>query len=564
MTEFLEKRMELQRTRIFLLVSLLIIGFFLYSAWEKEHPRATVESQTSTATQAEPSDIPAVVGSSSTPEPVLPIGGGQSSDIVQVTTDVYKLNIDLLGGDITRAELIDYPQTLDDPDNGVVLLDKSAQRYYIAQSGLTGKDDVGPDSRQQGRARYTTKSPKVTMTGDDLQVDLFWQHPKGILITKSYVFQKGSYLIDVNYQIQNPTNTPWEGSLYGQIRQKHQKESSGASFLNVQMYQGAAMSFPEKPYKKVSFSDMQKNNVDSSMKGGWAAMVEHYFLSALVPPKEQDNHYYSRVDQGDVFNIGSIRPVTVAPNSTQQAGLQFFVGPEITDTLKQIAPGLELTVDYGILWPISQLLFWLLKTLESFIGNWGWSIIGVTILIKLVFYKLSAASYRSMGAMRNLQPRIEALKARHGDDKQQFSVAMMELYKKEKINPLGGCLPILIQIPVFIALYYVLLASVELRQAPFIFWIQDLSAKDPYYVLPLIMGFTMFLQQRMNPTPPDPIQAKVMMAMPVVFTALFLSFPAGLVLYWTVNNLLSIAQQWYITRSLEKPKPTALVAKKAK
>lgn len=234
----------------------------------------------------------------------------------------------------------------------------------------------------------------------------------------------------------------------------------------------------------------------------------------------------------------------------------------MTDVLKTIAPGLELTVDYGILWPISQLLFWLLKTIESFLGNWGWSIIAVTVAIKCVFYKLSAASYRSMGKMRKFQPKIEALKERYANDKQQFSVAMMELYKKEKINPLGGCLPILIQIPVFIALYYVLLASVELRQAPFILWIHDLSARDPYFVLPLIMGATMFLQQKMNPPPPDPIQAKVMMAMPVVFTALFLSFPAGLVLYWTVNNILSIAQQWYITRSLDKP--GVMVAKRAK
>lgn len=554
--------MELQRTRIFLFVSLIVIGFFLFQAWDKEHPNSQANgyAQEAASSQGGPSDIPSV-GAPAPPVSNVPVDAINIADTILVTTDVLKINIDPNGGDIVRAELLQYPEKIDNPDKGVVLLDKSPKELYIAQSGLTGKDDIGPDSRREGRAFYTATAQQFSLNGDELQVDLTWQHPKGLVFTKTYLFRKGDYLVDVNYHVQNPTNEVWEGNLYGQLRQKHLKKDS-ASFLNVQMYQGAAMSLPEKPYKKVSFSDMKKRNVDTAMEGGWAAMVQHYFLSAIVPPKNAENSFYSRVDQGDIYNIGTIRPVSVAPQSTQKAGLQFYLGPEVTDKLKQIAPGLELTVDYGILWPISQLLFWMLKTLESFLGNWGWAIIGVTMIIKLAFYKLSAASYRSMGQMRKLQPRIEALKERYGDDKQQFSMQMMELYKKEKINPLGGCLPILIQIPVFIALYYVLLASVELRQAPWILWIQDLSARDPYFVLPIIMGATMFLQQKMNPAPPDPIQAKVMMAMPLIFTVLFLSFPSGLVLYWTVNNVLSIAQQWVIMRSLDKPKK--LVAKKAK
>ncbi|MBN9289294.1 MAG: membrane protein insertase YidC [Gammaproteobacteria bacterium 39-13] len=545
--------MELQRTRLFLLISLLVVGLALFSAWQQEHPVVSTKAEetlgkTSQETKGE-SDIPNV--SMGTPTTLTPVTQTVSADLINIHTDVLNVKIDPRGGDIVRAELVKYPLELNAPDKGgVVLLDRSEQRDYIAQSGLIGKDERGPDSRQAGRAHYSVEQKEYSLGHQQqLDVNLHWLGHSGVKVTKTYTFKPGSYLVDVSYKIHNPTDAPWLGSFYGQIQREHTKEKS-SGMLGVQMYQGAAAFTEAKPFKKITYQDMKKAPFKEQLQGGWVAQLEHYFLCAFIPNADTNNSFYTRVDNENIYNIGGVTPVEVAPQSTQEIKGNFYVGPEIADTLKQISPGLNLTIDYGILWPISQLLFWLLKTINSYVGNWGWSIILVTLVIKVLFYKLSASSYRSMGKMRLLQPRIELLKERHKDDKQQFSTALMELYRKEKMNPLGGCLPILIQIPVFIALYYVLLESVELRHAPFMFWIQDLSSKDPYYVLPLIMGATMFLQQRMNPAPPDPVQAKVMMLMPVVFTVLFLSFPSGLVLYWTVNNLLSIAQQWFITRSL--------------
>lgn len=546
--------MELQRTRLFLLISLLVVGLALFSAWQQEHPVVSTKTEEVLGKTAQDvkgeSDIPNVaIG---TPTTATPITQTLSADLIAVHTDVLDIKIDPRGGDIVRAELIKYPQELNAPDKGgVVLLDRSEQRDYIAQSGLIGKDEQGPDSRQAGRAHYTVEQKEYTLGNQQqLEVNLHWQSHAGVKVTKTFTFKPGNYLVDINYTIHNMSAAPWFGSFYGQIQREHTKEKSNG-MLGVQMYQGAAAFTENKPFKKITYQDMKKAPFKEQLKGGWVAQVEHYFLCAFIPNADTTNSFYTRVDNENIYNIGGVTPVEVAPQSTQSIQGEFYVGPEVADTLKQISPGLNLTIDYGILWPISQLLFWLLKTINSYVGNWGWSIILVTLVIKVLFYKLSASSYRSMGRMRLMQPRIELLKERYKDDKQQFSTALMELYRKEKMNPLGGCLPILIQIPVFIALYYVLLESVELRHAPFMFWIQDLSSKDPYYVLPVIMGLTMFLQQKMNPAPPDPVQAKVMMLMPVVFTVLFLSFPSGLVLYWTVNNLLSIAQQWFITRSLE-------------
>lgn len=548
--------MELQRTRIFLLISLFVVGLALYSAWQQEHfippsiaPSEEVPSSSLTASKGE-TDIPNI----STTTPLTPsrtVAATPSHSLIEVSTDVLKIKIDPFGGDVVRAELVQYPEKLNTPDKGVVLLDHSKERNYVAQSGLIGKDELGPDSRQLGRAQYqVTQSSYQLGTEDKLKVDLLWQSGQGIKVTKTYLFKRGNYLVDVMYHITNATPKPWQASFYGQLRREFSDPKS--SMLGVQMYQGGALYTPDKPYKKISFPDMVKKPFREQIKGGWAALLERYFLCAWIPQDNSTNNYYTRVDEENIYNIGEVTAIEVAPHSEQTVKGQLYMGPEVADVLKQISPGLNLTIDYGILWPISQLLFWLLKTIHSYVGNWGWSIIFVTLIIKVLFYKLSATSYRSMGKMRRLQPRLELLKERHKDDKQQFSAAMMELYRKEKVNPLGGCLPIIIQIPVFIALYYVLLESVELRHAPFMLWIQDLSSKDPYYILPLIMGATMFLQQRMNPAPPDPMQAKIMMLMPLIFTVLFLSFPAGLVLYWTVNNLLSIGQQWYITRALER------------
>ncbi len=549
--------MELQRVRLFLLVSLFLAGIALYGAWTREHPAPIHQENQTTTDKVKAGDIPQVLAGSLPPQQQVPSTLSKQSDLIAIDTDVLNVSIDLEGGDLVKAELKAYPQSLDNKEKGVMLLDKSPQRHYIAQTGLIGKDNLGPDSREAGRAHYTTtqKQYHLVKGEEGLNVELFWQNPKGIKVIKTYHFKPGSYLISVSYRIENPTTESWLGSFYGQIQRRYTKEkSSNMLLLGVQNYTGAAVFTPDKPYKKISFADMKKQPFQQQIEGGWAAMVEHYFLSSFIPQPDLENNYYTRVDDENLYNIGAITSVEVGAQSQSEIKGSFYVGPEIADVLKGISPGLQLTIDYGILWPISQLIFLVLKTIFQFVGNWGWSIILVTLLIKLLFYKLSASSYRSMGKMRALQPKIESLKEKHGSDKQQFSVALMELYREEKMNPLGGCLPILIQIPVFIALYYVLLESVELRQAPFMFWIQDLAARDPYYVLPLIMGATMFLQQRMNPAPPDPMQAKVMMFMPVLFTVLFLSFPAGLVLYWTANNLFSILQQWYITRTLHPVK----------
>jgi YidC/Oxa1 family membrane protein insertase len=340
------------------------------------------------------------------------------------------------------------------------------------------------------------------------------------------------------------------GSQYQQLQRIPPTKDDNSQF--VYTYTGGVLSSPEKRYQKISFEDMTEEPVQLDIQDGWAAMIQHYFVAAWVPPAGQVDRYFARGVGNNRFVIGMTGPATEIPaGGSSTLSSQLFVGPKIQDRLEKLAPGLELTVDYGWLTIIAQPLFWLLKNIHALIGNWGWSIILLTMLIKAVFFKLSETSYRSMANMRKLQPRIQAIRERHAGDKQKVNQAMMDLYKREKINPMGGCLPILVQIPVFIALYWMLLESVELRQAPFMLWIQDLSAPDPFYVLPLLMGVSMFLQQRLNPAPPDPIQAKVMMALPVVFTVFFLWFPSGLVLYWLVNNILSIAQQWVITKRVE-------------
>ncbi|MEJ2693481.1 MAG: membrane protein insertase YidC, partial [Candidatus Thiodiazotropha sp.] len=343
----------------------------------------------------------------------------------------------------------------------------------------------------------------------------------------------------------------WSVRDYGQLqRTKPEDNSSG---FTTYTYTGGVIYNPSDKYDKVKFDDIEEKTLSVDSDHGWLAMIQHYFLSAWIPPKDQIEHYYSSALPGGKYVLGSYSPmVTVAPGQQQSLSRQLFVGPKLQDRLESIAQGLELTVDYGWLTVIAKPIFWLLETIHDLLGNWGWSIIVLTLIIKAAFYKLSETSYKSMANMRKLTPRLQALRDRYGDDKQRLNQAMMEMYKKEKINPLGGCLPILVQIPVFIALYWVLLETVEMRQAPWILWIQSLSDKDPYFILPLVMGVSMFVQQKLNPAPPDPMQAKIMMMLPFVFTVFFAFFPAGLVLYWVVNNLVSILQQWYITRKIEK------------
>ena len=469
--------------------------------------------------------------------------------ILSVKTDVLNVKIDLQGGNIIHSSFPKYPLTLKDKNKPFVLLSHHGEYYYIAKSGLVSQH--GPDNANGVQALYRTSQASYQLQPGQkqLQVVLTWNSPTGVIIHKMFTFQRNRYVVNVDYQIINNTNKTWTGNTYSAIERS--KPSKGSSLMHFHSYTGAAISSPDEHYDKVSFKDMRESNLSQQVKGGWIAMLQHYFVSAWIPPAHQTFHYYSRALGHNVYMIGMVGPeITVAPKHTVSTQMRFYMGPAITKRLAAVAPNLDLTLDFGILWIFSMFIFKAMAFIYGFIGNWGWAIVIVTILIKLILYPLSAMSYKSMAKMRQLQPKLTALKERLGDDKQKFTKATMELYKREKVNPLSGCLPMLVQIPIFLGLYWVLLDSVELRQAPFILWIHDLSIKDPYYILPLLMGVSMFLQQKMSPPPPDPTQAKVMMFMPVIFTVLFVNFPAGLVLYWLVNNVVSVLQQWWITRQV--------------
>jgi YidC/Oxa1 family membrane protein insertase len=447
--------------------------------------------------------------------------------------------------------LLAYPVSSEKKDEPFRLMQDEGSRIFIAQSGL-----ISQQSAPDHYALYTAAATEYRLQGDELRVPLRWSGPAGITVTKTYIFHRDSYLIDVDYQVENASTAPWTGYQYRQFQRSLPGEDEKSRFLNT--YTGGVIHTPEEKYEKIKFDDMDKHDLNRSVTGGWAAMIQHYFIGAWIPEKGEINQFYSKAPHGHPYVLGLLsQPKTIAPGASGEFETRLFVGPKDQQRMEQAAEGLRLTVDYGVLTVLAQPLFWLMKYIHGVVGNWGWAIILLTLLVKLVFYKLSETSYRSMANMRLLQPKLAQLRERYGDDRQRMSQAMMDLYKKEKINPLGGCLPMLVQIPVFIALYWVLLESVELRQAPFVLWIHDLSTKDPYYILPLLMGVTMFAQQKLNPPPPDPIQAKVLMALPFIFTLFFAFFPAGLVLYWVANSVLSILQQWYITRRIEKTGKTA-------
>ena len=491
-----------------------------------------------------------MVAGSVAPTPDAPTAPAAARTI-DVITDLYTLKIDTRGGNIIDLLLNQYPVSLEDPERKFHLMRANPPNLFVAQSGLLGSEKGdAPDHEalySAAQTRYLLPEGK-----DSLTVELKWQNDKGITVTKLFGFTRGSYLVEVEHRVSNSSGESWSGREYRQLmRGPAVEESADSQFLYT--YTGGAIYSPEEKYEKISFDEMVEDKLARPVTGGWIAMLQHYFMGAWVPPAEQEEQFYSNVVAGDRYILGAYTPtVTVADGSSHSFRTGFVAGPKIQDQLEAIAPGLELPVDYGWLTILAKPIFWLLKQIHSLVGNWGWSIILLTLLIKLAFFKLSEASYKSMANMRRMTPRIQALKDRYGDDKQRLNQAMMELYKKEKINPLGGCLPILVQIPVFIALYWVLLESVELRQAPFILWIEDLAIKDPYFVLPVIMGVSMFIQQKLNPAPPDPMQAKIMMSLPFVFTIFFAFFPSGLVLSWVTNNILSISQQYYITRQIDK------------
>lgn len=471
---------------------------------------------------------------------------------ISIDTDVLHLTVDLTGGDIVELSLPTFYAKLNTPDEPFVLLKNSGSQTYIATSGLVGKNGI---DKPNARPLYKTSAKNYSLKeGDDsLAVDLVYQQSPEVTVTKRFNFSRASHLIEIEYIVNNNSASNWQGVVYGQIK-RNDFNPVVSTGLGMQPYLGGATTMDGSNYEKVTFDDMEDEKIEFDKKGGWVAMVQHYFFSAWIPDPEDTNSYFlTKSKTSDYYYLRFTSPAFVVPaNSVGNKAFSFYAGPKDIKTLEHVSPYLDLTVDYGILWWIAKPLFYGLDFIHGFVGNWGIAIILLTVLIKAMFFFPSAASYRSMAKMRKVQPKMAELKERYGDNKQKFSAEMMKLYKEEKVNPLGGCLPILIQMPVFIALYWVLMESVDLRHAPFFFWIHDLSVKDPYFILPLIMGATMFIQQKLNPTPPDPMQAKVMQMMPVFFTFLFLVFPAGLVLYWVVNNTLSIIQQYIITKQIEK------------
>lgn len=531
-----------------------------------ENPTAPAPTDIASAPQiTAASDLPAVHA----PEPAVTAqpAAKTDSDTVHVSTDTLQLEISLTGGDIVGVSLPKFHAELGRTDLPFRLLQQTAERNYTAQSGLVGPD--GTDTAK-GRPRFTSaKTSWALADGEDtLVVTLEHATGTGIAILKRYTFKRGSYVSDLEYTIENRSTKNWQAALFGQLRRDSSPDPSATGgALGIQPFVGFASRTVEEKYLKHKFNSLSEEPYTAQTAGGWIALVQHYFLSAWIPADSQTNRI-DMLHSDSGFNIARFTSplVTVQPGATATLGARFYAGPKDQYRLFVISPGLDLTVDYGWLWWIAQPLFALLYffatgklhafgqviELGSGTGNWGVAIILLTLLVKGAFFHLSAASYRSMAKMRKLQPKMLELRDRYGDDRQKLSQETMELYRKEKVNPLGGCLPILIQMPVFLSLYWVLLESVELRQAPLGAWIHDLSVMDPYFVLPLLMGASMYYQQKLNPPPPDPMQAKVMQFMPIIFTVFFLFFPAGLVLYWLVNNLLSISQQWVITRQIER------------
>ena len=539
--------------RIIILAAIAFVAMQLWSAWQIDHRQTAPVSEThSTQSTSIPQEI--LSGAASHPNDttinpaVLNLRDAHQENLISVTSDVLNLKIDPRSADIVYASLPQYSTALDKPNDPVVLLTADPKYQYVAQSTFIAKDSFHLEE-----AVYTTEKKQYHLAADQQQltVDFSWKNPAGIEFIKRYTVKRGQYNILIQYLINNDSTTPWKGNLITQLSRTANDPNATKGFFNIHAYFGASISTQNDPYQKLTFSDIKSKKIMESSQGGWAAMQQHYFLSAWIPEQNQENLYYTHTQDNNLYTVGIRGPDLYAePGTTATTQAQLYIGPELPENLKMIAPHLDMTVDYGWLWFISDILYWLLATMYSLIQNWGWAIIAVTVLIKLVFYPLSVASYRSMSKMRALQPKIAMLRERYGDNRQQLTQETMALYRREKINPFGGCLPILIQIPIFIALYWVLVESVQLRQAPFIFWIQDLSIKDPFYILPILMGITMIIQQRMNPAPPDPTQAKVMMVLPIVFTVLFMNFPAGLVLYWVVNNAISILQQGYIMRQV--------------
>ena len=537
--------MESQRS--FLLIGLAMVGFLLWQQWQLDYGPQPIAPITSVQTSTEldmPSseDVPAA----SSDGPTMVAKASSGGEIISVVTDTLIISIDTKGGDVVSADLAKFPLE-EGSSESYSLLRPSGDKLFIAQSGLIGRD--GTDSK--GRPTYTVAKDSYFLEGDSLTVPLELVTPGGLQVTKNFTFTRDSHKVDVSYIIKNNTSDPKQVQQFAQLKQS-MLDQEGSMFMPI--YRGGAFGTEEDIYEKYAFDDMADNNLKETTAAGWVAMIEHYFVSAWVPPQDQNNKLFSRILQQTNGVIGFTgQSVTIQAGETAQINSILYLGPKDQDTLAGIARGLDLTVDYGFLFMISQPLFSFLQFIQSLVGNWGFAIILITIVVKGAMYPLTKKQYESMAKMRALKPKMDALKERFGDDKQKMQKAMMEMYKKDKVNPMGGCFPLLLQMPIFLALYWVLLESVELRHADFIFWITDLSAKDPFFVLPVLTGLSMYLLQKLQPmTMTDPMQQKIMQFMPVAMSLFFFIFPAGLVLYWLISNVITLIQAKIIYASMEK------------
>ena len=573
-----------QWARIAILGAMFVVAYLLILAWQKDYGNAEQKPQQNAAvvshevsadlpngqTATAASDVPQAnnAATQQTTDATAPV----SQQLISVQTDLYHFWISPKGGDIVRVELLNHDKNKDS-DEPFVMLESDAKRTYVAQSGLIGLN--GPDSNPKGRPSYEIEKSSYTMndakavkakdgqTAKVLSVPMVYKTADGVEVIKTFSFTEGKYPVVVNHKIVNRSAQNWQGQMFGQLKRDNSEDpgKSDQGIFTLGTFLGGAWGSPDEHYNKLKFANFNEEKLNVEATGGWVAMVQHYFVSAWVPGEiklTQNGQPYaakleSRKSTDDMNIIGFTSPAINVPAGTvAEVDATFYSGPKIQSELKDLAVGLNQTVDYGWLWPIAKLLFLGLQFFHGLVGNWGWAIILLTILVKLILWPLSSKSYRSMAKMRVIAPEMQRMKEEFGEDRMRFSQEMMALYKREQVNPLAGCLPLLLQMPIFLALYWVLMESVELRHAPWMLWIQDLSAMDPWFILPLLMGATMFIQQMLNPQPADPMQAKVFRIMPIIFTVFMLFFPAGLVLYWIVNNSITILQQGMINKSVEK------------
>lgn len=528
---------EKEQTRIFLLIGFFFVSFSLYSAWnaDKEILAEKIEQNLL---------VPKVQVSNNSVK----------KNYITINTDKFSnLKINLAGGDIEHASLRTYKQDYNS-EKPYVLLEDGSEKKYILQTDVLSRDGK--------RFTYKASNPEFLLSDgqDFLKVNLYAEDGD-LKIQKTYVFSRGKHTIDIDYFVTNKSEKDFNGKVFGQIKQYGVKEDLNESFAGVSMYKGGAMYTESKPYMKVPYETFKSPGINKEVQGGWIAMVDKYFITAWVPEKNELQKNIARSSETgsekDVYWLTSFQKIEIPAGKSKKVSAKAYIGPEIMENLRALSNGLEYTIDYGFLWPVASLIFWLMKKFYSFFGNWGWAVVAVTFTLKIAFYGLSAKSYRSMAKTKQLKPKLDAIEAKYANDKQKKGQEIIELYRKEKVNPLSGCLTMIVQIPVFIAFYYVLSESVELRHAPFIFWVQDLSAKDPFYVLPIATGLFMFIQQKLSPPPADPMQAKMFSLMPIIFTFIFINVPSGLTLYWALNSLLSIMQQWLIMRSVDKSSSVA-------